>query len=51
MANMMDDGSMRGTNNLNSGDGEFCWVCPLQLVISERIGLNPTIYLFKWVLD
>jgi hypothetical protein len=28
-----------------------CWVCPLQLVISDRIGLNPTIYLFKWALD
>uniref|UniRef100_A0A804RC31 Uncharacterized protein n=1 Tax=Zea mays TaxID=4577 RepID=A0A804RC31_MAIZE len=28
-----------------------CWVCPLQLIISDRIGLNPTIYLFKWALD
>nr|ACN25953.1 unknown [Zea mays] len=24
-----------------------CWVCPLQLVVSEWTGLNPTIYLFK----
>jgi MFS transporter, SP family, ERD6-like sugar transporter len=31
--------------------GSFCWVCPLQLVNSDRIGLNPTIYLFKWALD
>jgi hypothetical protein len=28
-----------------------CWVCPLQLVISDRIGLNPTIYLLKRALD
>jgi hypothetical protein len=38
----------RGCKQVERGS---CWVRPLHLVISDRIGLNPTIHLLKRALD
>lgn len=29
----------------------LCWMCPLQSIIRDWIGINPTNHLFNWTLD